>query len=116
MFKKGDELVIEVGTVRRHVGLPNTMRGLTPVRARLDAGLDCFAVDTMRTRTILPMVASAFGSGRRAYGSHVTYVRDQTDYRIRCDQPLPAQMDGEYVGEHTDLAVTSVSGALPMVC
>jgi len=99
---------------------PFTYLGRRAIRlcpeARLDAGLDCFAVDTMRTRTILPIVASAFGSGRRAYGSHVTYVRDQTDYRIRCDQPLPAQMVGEYIGVHTDLAVTSVSGALPMVC
>jgi arsenite-transporting ATPase len=39
LFKKGDELVIEVGTVRRHVGLPNTMAGLSPVRARLDQGM-----------------------------------------------------------------------------
>jgi arsenite-transporting ATPase len=38
LFKKGEELVIEVGTVRRHVGLPASMGGLTPVRARLDEG------------------------------------------------------------------------------
>jgi arsenite-transporting ATPase len=38
LFKKGDQLVIEVGTVRRHVGLPNSMAGLSPGRARLDAG------------------------------------------------------------------------------
>ncbi|MBV9267892.1 MAG: ArsA family ATPase [Acidobacteriaceae bacterium] len=36
VFKKGDELVIEVGTIRRHVGLPTTMAGLQPLRARLD--------------------------------------------------------------------------------
>jgi arsenite-transporting ATPase len=39
LFKKGDELVIEVGTVRRHIGLPNSMAGLSPVRAQLDDGL-----------------------------------------------------------------------------
>jgi len=38
LFKKGDELVVEVGTVRRHIGLPNSMAGLSPVRARLDGG------------------------------------------------------------------------------
>ena len=38
LFKKGDELVVEVGTVRRHVGLPSSMAGLSPVRARLDGG------------------------------------------------------------------------------
>ena len=36
LFKKTDELVIEIGTIRRHVGLPTTMAALTPVKARLD--------------------------------------------------------------------------------
>jgi len=36
LFKKGDELVIEIGTLRRHVGLPTTMAALQPVRARFE--------------------------------------------------------------------------------
>lgn len=36
VFKKNDELVIEIGTIRRHVGLPTTMAALEPSRARLD--------------------------------------------------------------------------------
>jgi arsenite/tail-anchored protein-transporting ATPase len=36
LFKKGDELVIEIGTLRRHVGLPRSMAGLLPARARLE--------------------------------------------------------------------------------
>jgi len=36
LFKKGDELVVEVGTLRRHIGLPRTMATLQPVKARLD--------------------------------------------------------------------------------
>jgi arsenite-transporting ATPase len=36
LFKKGDELVVEVGTLRRHVGLPTSMAGLSPSRARLE--------------------------------------------------------------------------------
>jgi arsenite-transporting ATPase len=36
VFKKNDELVIEVGTIRRHVGLPTSMAGLPPLRARLE--------------------------------------------------------------------------------
>jgi len=36
LFKKGEQLVVEIGTVRRHVGLPAFMAGLSPVRARLD--------------------------------------------------------------------------------
>ncbi len=36
LFKKGDELVVEVGTFRRHIGLPTSMSALTPARARLE--------------------------------------------------------------------------------
>jgi len=36
LFKKGDELVVEIGTLRRHIGLPTSMAALTPARARLD--------------------------------------------------------------------------------
>ncbi|MBP1607132.1 MAG: arsenite-activated ATPase ArsA [Acidobacteria bacterium] len=38
LFKKGDELVVEVGTLRRHIGLPTSMAALKPTRARLDHG------------------------------------------------------------------------------
>ena len=33
---QGDELVVEIGTLRRHVGLPRSMAGLQPARARLE--------------------------------------------------------------------------------
>ena len=36
LFKKGDELVVEVGTLRRHIGLPTAMAGLSPSRAKLE--------------------------------------------------------------------------------
>jgi arsenite-transporting ATPase len=36
LFKKGDELVVEIGSLRRHIGLPTSMAALTPTRARLE--------------------------------------------------------------------------------
>ncbi len=36
LFKKGDELVVEIGTLRRHIGLPTSMASLSPGRAKLD--------------------------------------------------------------------------------
>ncbi|MDX2152600.1 MAG: TRC40/GET3/ArsA family transport-energizing ATPase [Bryobacteraceae bacterium] len=39
LFKKGDELVVEIGSLRRHIGLPTTMAALTPARARLNEGV-----------------------------------------------------------------------------
>jgi len=37
LFKKGEELVVEIGTLRRHIGLPTSMASLQPVRARLES-------------------------------------------------------------------------------
>ena len=36
LFKKGDELIVQVGSVRRHIGLPSSMADLMPVRAHLE--------------------------------------------------------------------------------
>ena len=36
LFKKGDELVVQIGTLRRHIGLPTSMAHLTPTRAKLE--------------------------------------------------------------------------------
>ena len=36
LFKKGDELVVQIGTFRRHIGLPRSMAALQPARAKLD--------------------------------------------------------------------------------
>ena len=38
VFKKSDELVLEIGTLRRHIGLPTSMAALEPTRARLTEG------------------------------------------------------------------------------
>ncbi len=39
LFKKNDELIVEIGTIRRHVGLPTTMTSLIPSKARLDGDI-----------------------------------------------------------------------------
>jgi len=39
LFKKGDELVVEIGTLRRHIGLPRSMAMLQPSSAKLKNGL-----------------------------------------------------------------------------
>jgi arsenite/tail-anchored protein-transporting ATPase len=38
LFKKSDELVVTVGSLRRHIGLPTSMAALRPGRARLAGG------------------------------------------------------------------------------
>jgi arsenite-transporting ATPase len=39
LFKKGDELVVQIGTLRRHIGLPTSMARFVPGRARLENGI-----------------------------------------------------------------------------
>jgi arsenite-transporting ATPase len=39
LFKKGDELVVQIGTLRRHIGLPTSMARLEPARAHLQEGI-----------------------------------------------------------------------------
>jgi arsenite-transporting ATPase len=36
LFKKGDELTVQVGSIRRHIGLPSSMADLMPVKAHLE--------------------------------------------------------------------------------
>ena len=39
LFCKDDELVVEIGTLRRHIGLPTSMSGLKPAGARLEGDM-----------------------------------------------------------------------------
>jgi arsenite-transporting ATPase len=36
LFKKGDELVVQIGTLRRHIGLPTSMAALSPAHAKME--------------------------------------------------------------------------------
>ena len=39
LFKKDDELVVEIGTLRRHIGLPTSMSNLLPSGARMEGDM-----------------------------------------------------------------------------
>jgi diacylglycerol kinase family enzyme len=98
---------------------PFTFLGPRPMRicpdARLERGLDCFAVDRFTTGFVLRVVGEVFGSGRHVRNRHAVYLRDQQRIEITCDEPLPMQMDGEYVGERTRVLVECVPDALSLV-
>jgi diacylglycerol kinase family enzyme len=83
--------------------------------ARLDLGLDCIALDTLAIPTILRIVAQTFGSARHVRNRHALYLHDQPRIEITCDSPMPAQMDGEYIGEHTRLELEAVPSALSLL-
>jgi len=98
---------------------PLTFLGKRPLRVcpevTLGDGLHCLALDSFRTDVVLPVLLSAFGQARHASRPHVTYLRGQPRIAVRSDVPLPVQMDGEYLGERTDLDMEWVPDVLAVL-
>jgi diacylglycerol kinase family enzyme len=98
---------------------PFTYLGRRPMRicpeARLERGLDCFAIDRFDTRFVLRVVAQTFTSGRHIRGRHALYLHDEPKVEITSRLPLPTEVDGEYLGDRDHLLVESVPGALSLV-
>ena len=84
-------------------------------RASFDRALDCFAVDTMRSDVILRIAAQTLGSRRHVRNRHSLYLEDQPKFEVTSEQPLPVQMDGEYLGDRTKLFLESVPDALSIL-
>jgi diacylglycerol kinase family enzyme len=80
--------------------------------ADLDGGLDGFAASTMRIRTILPTALKAFRAQPKVRVRRLLYVKDQPKFLMKCDQPMPVQMDGEFIGERAEVLIESVPNAL----
>lgn len=98
---------------------PYTYLGKRPMRlcpeAELDGGLDCIALDSMKARVAVPIVLSSFGAARHAARPHVLHVADQRRIAVTCNQPLPVQVDGEYIGEREQVLIEAVPNALSVI-
>jgi diacylglycerol kinase family enzyme len=98
---------------------PFTYLGRLPLRlcpdAGLEAGLDCFALDSMRTPVVLRVLMRSFRRRGPRDDDHVTHVRDRRELVLRSDVPMPAQADGEYLGEREELALSVEPEALSIL-
>ncbi len=83
--------------------------------ADLEGGLDGFAATTMRIRTILPTALKAFRSQPKVRGKRLLYLKDQSRFLVRCDEPMPLQMDGEFIGKSAEMLIESVPNALSVL-
>ena len=83
--------------------------------ARLEKGLDLLALDTLRTPTVLRIVAQTFGSRKHVRNPHVLSLHDQERIEVISERPLPVQMDGEYLGDRDRLMLESVPDALSLL-
>jgi diacylglycerol kinase family enzyme len=77
--------------------------------------VDCFAVNTMRSDVILRIAAQTLGSHHHVRNRHALHLEDQPKIDVTCEQPLPVQMDGEYLGDRTHILIESVPDALSLL-
>jgi YegS/Rv2252/BmrU family lipid kinase len=83
--------------------------------ASLNLGLDCLAIDRLDTRFVLRIVTQMFTSARHIRNRHVLYLHDQPRIEVTSQRTLPAEMDGEYVGDRDRLLLESVPDALSLL-
>ncbi|HXY71210.1 MAG TPA: diacylglycerol kinase family protein [Actinomycetota bacterium] len=94
---------------------PFTYLGERPIRlcpeASLDLGLDSVALRTMRSTTVAGTLLRAF-SGRAPSRRVAVLGHDLRRIVVTADRPVPAQVDGEYLGEREHAEIRSEPGAL----
>ena len=99
---------------------PWTYLGNRPVntspQASFDAGLDVFAMRSMRTlstlRTTRQMLSRA---ARTPHGRSVLSLHDESEVAVSSARPVAFQLDGEYVGERECVRFQSVPNALRVI-
>jgi diacylglycerol kinase family enzyme len=99
-------------------GRPYTYAGRVPVQlttqADFRAGLDFVAPRLITPRIVAPLMLGLFrgtlGNDRRALAGH-----DLDGFVVRCDHPLPAQADGEDLGDISEARFESERDALEVL-
>jgi diacylglycerol kinase family enzyme len=99
---------------------PYTFLGNRPFSVAPDAGLDKpLAVTTMRSlklHTVLSVVSSSLGTGKRARSHRkVSYRHHVEALRVVGHRPFPYQLDGDYLGEAEELIIEHRPNALRLV-
>ena len=125
--RREPHLVLErAGTEPQRVGLalvcnaaPWTYMGTRPVhtcpQASFDAGLDVFALRTLGTVSTLRHARQILSAQPRLRGRSLLALHDLPQVVLRADVPTPLQLDGEDLGDHTVVELTSVPHALEVV-
>lgn len=83
--------------------------------ARLDGGLDVFGLTRLGTGTIPRLAWALLVSRGHIRWRRGRYFRDLQSFSLRCDTPLPLQVDGDYVGAVEGADLDLVSGALRLL-
>lgn len=81
--------------------------------ASFDTGLDLFGLTRMRPLPTLRIVAQLFGKG--PHGKRVLALHDEPEITVRSAGPVPLQVDGDYLGDATEVTFRSVPSALRVI-
>jgi diacylglycerol kinase family enzyme len=83
--------------------------------ARLDGGLDVYGIKKIGTHTIGRVAWALLVSHAHIGWKEAYYRHDRTGFSVRCDEPLPVQVDGDYIGEYGELRIDLVPRALDLL-
>jgi diacylglycerol kinase family enzyme len=87
-----------------------------PVRinpgASFDGGLGLYALRSLRLGTVLRQVTQVLRTEANPRGGNLVRLDDLDHLRVLSDEPVPLQVDGDLVGDHTDVTFVSVPDAL----
>ncbi len=98
---------------------PWTYLGPRPVQpcpeASFDTGLDLFALRRLGTVSTLRSLRQILATDPRPCGRHLLRLHDQDGFVLRTDRPLAFQLDGDDLGDRTQVTFRSVPRALDVV-
>ena len=84
-------------------------------KARLDGGLDVFGLKKVTTASV-PRIAWAVLVSRGHLGwKSGTYHHDVRSIDLTADEPLPVQVDGDYIGEWSSARIRLIPDALDVL-
>jgi diacylglycerol kinase family enzyme len=84
-------------------------------QAQLDKGLDVFALDKIRLPTIPRIIWSIFVSRSHIKWRRGHYIHDIEKVVLSTDEPMPVQVDGDYIGEFASAEVVLQRDALDLL-
>jgi diacylglycerol kinase family enzyme len=90
---------------------------LTPTpAASFDTGLDVYARRSMGAVGLARGFAQIARPQVQPHGRSVSVLHDLDSFTLTADRPQPLQVDGDYLGERTEVRFTSVPRAITVVC
>lgn len=99
---------------------PWTYLGGRPVDACPDAsfdlGLDALGMRALPAPAALGAAVRLLSSGAGPRGHQVVRLHDVGEFTVRCPAPVAFQLDGDYLGERSEVRFVAVPEALRVVC